>query len=405
VSRCDALVVGAGITGITTALALQTIGLKPAILAQRIPLQAPGENAVPCVPTGYAMASAYPHNLRVDNLHDISAVSQVVLKALCETSGSGVELYRMYEVFEEEPESPPVLGGARMKLQEFCGKPEHLRRTIDPPTRAEADYLWGWVFETYFADMPKYLPFLWRLFRDNGGMVEEVVLDLETVLKLAGERPIFNCLGLGAVAFLNDEAPHVVMRGKQVLVPGAPKLKAADGMCVAYNYTPPASVFARSDGKPEYAHFFARSDGWILGQTREPGRLDSEGNWRGAAVDAAAQYQISDCLIPAPILDLNQAILSRWLDCTLPPSADLIGREGYRYYRDPEGEGVRLSYQNIDGHAMFHNYGHGGSGVTMSWGCAMACVQEYLRLTEDDGRQHPMKTKLIKHLLGNPSEV
>ena len=33
-------------------------------------------------------------------------------------------------------------------------------------------------------------------------------------------------------------------------------------------------------------------------------------------------------------------------------------------------KGVRLEREDIDGRAVIHNYGHGGSGFTVSWGCA-----------------------------------
>jgi D-amino-acid oxidase len=33
-------------------------------------------------------------------------------------------------------------------------------------------------------------------------------------------------------------------------------------------------------------------------------------------------------------------------------------------------KGVRLELEDIDGRAVIHNYGHGGSGFTVSWGCA-----------------------------------
>jgi D-amino-acid oxidase len=33
-------------------------------------------------------------------------------------------------------------------------------------------------------------------------------------------------------------------------------------------------------------------------------------------------------------------------------------------------KGVRLELEDVDGRAVIHNYGHGGSGFTVSWGCA-----------------------------------
>jgi D-amino-acid oxidase len=43
-------------------------------------------------------------------------------------------------------------------------------------------------------------------------------------------------------------------------------------------------------------------------------------------------------------------------------------RVGLRPFRK---SGVRLERQHLrDGRTVIHNYGHGGSGFTLSWGCA-----------------------------------
>ena len=35
---------------------------------------------------------------------------------------------------------------------------------------------------------------------------------------------------------------------------------------------------------------------------------------------------------------------------------------------------VRLEMETVDGQRIVHNYGHGGAGVTLSWGCAVEVV-------------------------------
>src|SRR5260370_31674717 len=45
-------------------------------------------------------------------------------------------------------------------------------------------------------------------------------------------------------------------------------------------------------------------------------------------------------------------------------------RVGLRPFRK---SGVRLELEKLaDGRTMIHNYGHGGSGFTLSWGCAQS---------------------------------
>ena len=36
----------------------------------------------------------------------------------------------------------------------------------------------------------------------------------------------------------------------------------------------------------------------------------------------------------------------------------------------PSRSEVRLEVETISGRMVVHNYGHGGAGVTLSWGCA-----------------------------------
>lgn len=384
------LVLGGGISGITTAVVLQSLGMQVGILACEFPFQLQQEFITPemeicwrCwrssqVATTYAMASAYPHHLAIKNLHRISDDSQALFGFLFENRVQGIHLYRMYEVFEHCPESAP-LGSRRMNLQSFEGRPQNLQASINPPHRTGAAHIWGWTFETYFADMPEYVPFLWSLFKARGGTWQMSTQNLERVLEIAAGRPVINCLGLSAAKIFDDAAPAVIVRGRQVIVPNAPLVKDFAGLPVAYNYTPAADCFSRADGRPEYVHFFPRQDGWVLGQTREPGQLDARGRWQGDAV-CSPELNINGQAIPSPILDLNQDLLKLWMNHDLK-GRHLIGREGYRYYRDPEGQGVRLEHEDIDGTLFVHNYGHGGSGITMSWGCALQTARILLSLT------------------------
>jgi len=55
----------------------------------------------------------------------------------------------------------------------------------------------------------------------------------------------------------------------------------------------------------------------------------------------------------------------------------LAERVGLRPFRK---SGVRLERDHLsDGRTVVHNYGHGGSGFTLSWGCA----EEVFELTAD----------------------
>lgn len=372
------IVCGGGISGITSALVLQALGWRVAVIAAELPLSSSPEcisrEMEICwrcwrssrIATTYAMASAYPHNLRVKNLLKISDDSQTVFNFLFEKNAPGMALYRLYEMFEQEPAEPP-LACKRIDFRKFEGPKEEVKRRYGAPCRPDADYLWGWTFKSYFADMPEYVPFLWRLFEERGGVWRLGNVSGESMIRAAAGRPVINCLGVSAGVLSSDSSPAVVVRGCQVVVPDAPMVKDSLGLPLAYNYTPDASIFARASGEPEYVHFFPRSDGWILGQTREPGRLDDHGRWHGAAVPPP-YLEIDGIQVPAPIITLNDELLRDWTSDT-SLGKRLIARQGYRFYRDPSGSGVRLEGESRTN--IIHNYGHGGSGVTVSWGCAI----------------------------------
>ncbi|MBX9691815.1 MAG: hypothetical protein K2Z81_05480, partial [Cyanobacteria bacterium] len=164
-SLCDILVCGGGISGVTTALVLQSLGFRVGVLSETFPgrtecQSAPANNSTdPYVATPYAMASAYPHNLRVKDLLRISNDSQAVFSQLHSDSQSGVEIYRMFELFEHSPDAPP-LASHRIGFEYLEGTPEKLKSEFEVPYRPGAEYIWGWKFDTYFADMPVYMEYL-----------------------------------------------------------------------------------------------------------------------------------------------------------------------------------------------------------------------------------------------------
>ncbi|MDP3975464.1 MAG: FAD-dependent oxidoreductase [bacterium] len=76
--------------------------------------------------------------------------------------------------------------------------------------------------------------------------------------------------------------------------------------------------------------------------------------------------------------DIVEQILRRcYLICP-----ELLGKNRIKTYvglRPGRCGGVRLQREQREGRTIVHNYGHGGSGVTLSWGCAKEAVD--LQLT------------------------
>ena len=100
-----------------------------------------------------------------------------------------------------------------------------------------------------------------------------------------------------------------------------------------------------SDG-PESTYVFPHGDVVLLGGTAE------EGAWDLAPRPSATQRIMRDCAAVLPALRGAQIVAER------------VGLRPYR----PD---VRLEAEDLgDGRVLWHNYGHGGAGVTLAWGCA-----------------------------------
>jgi D-amino-acid oxidase len=190
----------------------------------------------------------------------------------------------------------------------------------------------GFTLNVPLMDTTIYLDYLANRFIEAGGELNADV-NLE---KLEDVSPAFNlvinCAGLGARELVQDIdlEPH---RGQVAIVPKVDNLSCAI-VC----------------DDPPLIYVIPRTHDCVFGGTNEiSDNLD---------VDAAATPRIIDeC--------------SRALKIENPLA--LAERVGLRPFRK---SGVRLERDRLrDGRTVIHNYGHGGSGFTLSWGCAEQVFQ------------------------------
>nr|WP_203614808.1 FAD-dependent oxidoreductase [Streptomyces sp. SID13726] len=175
-------------------------------------------------------------------------------------------------------------------------------------------------------DMSTHLPWLRERFVAAGGVVEErTVTDFAEV----GAPVVVNCTGLGARSVVPDPAVRPV-RGQLVLVenPGIRTWLVSKG----------------ADG--EMAYFFPQPGRLVLGGTAE------DDVWSTEPDPAVAEAIVRRCAALRPEI----------------AGARVLGhRVGLRPARDV----VRLEREPLpDGRLLVHNYGQGGAGVTVAWGCA-----------------------------------
>ncbi|MGW2647918.1 FAD-dependent oxidoreductase [Streptomyces sp. NPDC001393] len=176
-------------------------------------------------------------------------------------------------------------------------------------------------------DMPVHLAWLRERLAKAGGVVEaREVTDLAAV----PAPVVVNCTGLGARSLVPDPAVRPV-RGQLVVV-------ANPGISTWFTAVDHSSAAS--------TYFIPQPGGLLLGGTAE------EDDWSLEPDPATARAIVARCAAVRP--EIAQA---RVLD----------HRVGLRPARDA----VRLERQPLPGgRALVHNYGHGGAGITVAWGCA-----------------------------------
>lgn len=293
------IVVGAGVSGLTTAVCIAEAGHRVRIIAEKPPQD-----------TTSAVAGALwePYLVEVGG-----RVWDWCRTTLDELNALGLE-QGVRQVSGGEASRTPV---ALPEWGELVG----MERWTTPP----AGYVDGWRFTAPLVDMPVYLGYLEQRFRDAGGEVESrqvrsfADLDAEVVV---------NCAGLAARDLVPD--PELVpVRGQIVLVEN-----------------PGITEFFASTDDDSLMYYFPHPDRVVLGGTAEVGEWNTE---------------------PDPVT--ADGILARCAEVEprLAGARVIAHRVGLRPVRPT----IRVDSERLpSGVRLLHNYGHGGAGITVSWGCA-----------------------------------
>jgi D-amino-acid oxidase len=186
-------------------------------------------------------------------------------------------------------------------------------------------------------DMPVYLVYLQRRLAGAGASVEQ--RRVHSFTDAGPASAIINCTGLGASALVPD-----------------PELRPIRGQHVVVTNPGLIEFFSEDTGlSPDLLCIYPHGDSVVLGGTAIDGDVDLR------ADDLAAEAILARCTLTEPRLAGAQVIAHR---VGARPTRDVVRVESDRLQ---------------DGTPVVHNYGHGGAGVTLSWGCAA----EVLRLQTD----------------------
>jgi D-amino-acid oxidase len=195
------------------------------------------------------------------------------------------------------------------------------------PAELPPGFAGGWHYSAPLADMPVYLGYLRARFERAGGVIEAGEV---TGFGGTGAPVVVNCTGVAARDIVPD-----------------PQVRPVRGQ-VAIAENPGVKEFLIARGKPPVTtYMFPHGDTIVLGGTVEYDKEELTPD------PQTAERIVADCSTIEPRLR----------------GARIIGhRVGLRPYR-PE---VRLDREQLpDGTVLWHNYGHGGAGISLSWGCAL----------------------------------
>lgn len=361
----DATVLGGGVVGLTTAVYLELAGHDTAVHAARLAHERPLD---PTVSSPYAAASVKPASVTMADLPRVLAASQDAFAHLAASGSMGVRRQPHFVCYERDHADPEYADA----VDGFARVSELQRH----PRRPGTSEVFGWRFDAYFAEMPVYLRRLLALYRAVGGRVERREHTRETALALPGDV-LVNCLGFAATDLFDDPRPYEAHLGHQVVADGLPAVGGPDGRPFSYNYTPEPGA-SEFDGE---VYAYPRTDALVLGGNRVPVDVAPGEDWDGSPDEATRTLDGVD--VPARLVGTNAVLLDEYAGVDLR-AGDLSGRYGYRPVRDPDGEGVRLERDRVGGRPVVHSYGHGGAGVTLSWGSAAEAAALVAEVTAPD---------------------
>jgi D-amino-acid oxidase len=342
----DVLVIGAGVSGLTTAVCLAEAGLTVDVAAADPPQQ-----------TTSAAAGAIwgPHLVGMDErVTRWGRLTMRTLTGLAADPATGVRLASGIVATAKNGDDPPGLvtdacaaiepGRAGQRGREGqdagdAGRAGAARRC--EPGELPPGFASGWRLTVPVVAMPVYLGYLLARLERAGGAVRQAEFGSLVHAAAATSAPVIvNCTGTGARAIVPDPDVEPV-RGQVVVVsnPGIEEFFVGLG--------------AADD---DVSYYFPHGDLVVLGGTEE------RGDWRRDPDPATAARILRRCAAAEPRLT-GMTVLTH--------------RVGLRPWRPA----VRVEAEDLEGpggRRLLHNYGHGGAGVSLSWGCARDVAEAVL---------------------------
>jgi D-amino-acid oxidase len=301
------LVLGCGVSGLSCGIRLLQAGHRVTIWAKDLP---------PNTTSNQAAAVWFPYLAQpMERVGPWAKRSYEVFKRdLVPDAASGCAPTIVHDLYDHAVETPWWASAVEsyQRLQ-----------AADLP----AGYVDGFAVESIVIDTSVYMDYLVAWFKREGGeIVEKSITDLSEAT--AESNLVINCTGLGSRDLCNDQSLYPV-RGQTIKV----KLNGF------------RTSILDDEGPNALGYIIPRSKDIVLGGTAQAN------DW---STEIRAQDR-EDILRKAANLNLRFAQVEI-----------LYEGAGLR----PARPSVRLEAEQRENATVIHNYGHGGAGFTLSWGCA-----------------------------------
>jgi D-amino-acid oxidase len=349
-----ALVVGAGVTGLTTSLCLRRSGFDVVVVAERFAPDVVSVVAGALWEWPPAVCGHHVDEVSLARSRDWCRTSYRIFTELAARPGMGAEIgvfvrpvvFYFKEPVRERPADLAKMNELRGEVRDFVHDAALIDRHHVNPGSGVVD---AYGHAAPMIDTDVYMSWLMSEVTAAGctviqGRISGSLRERETQLRgLFDADCIVNCTGLGAAELCGDEM--YPLRGALIRArnDGSSMPRVTTAHCVAHDLasTEQDMVFIVPRGR----------DMLLLGGMTEPDEwgLDIGLDNYGPVGDMLAR-----CRYFLPILESAEI------------DADEPVRVGLRPFRKGN---VRLEAE--PGTRIIHNYGHGGSGVTFSWGCAL----------------------------------
>jgi len=345
-------VLGAGVSGLTCGICLREAGYPVTIIADKQSPDTTSDRAGACF-TPYGA----PTNTRM--LGWISAsfrrFCDLAQSPAGRQAGISLAMLRHYGIAGQE------------EFPWWAGAVTGIERLPDVARDSKGAYAHGWRGLLPRMDIPTYIPWLRSRFVDElGGRIESrKVVSFVDLLK-EGRRIIVNCTGLGARELCHDSAMFP-MRGQVLRVANTIGL---------------SECLAEAGRGATGAYLFAFPEAIIAGGTYEKGIAEAvfEEDEGERIMSRCQALMLNAGYSPAQADGLAKATrLKAWAGIRPCRSSGTSGGAVGGVGGGVDDEAVRLEVEWMkgggEGRAIVHNYGHGRSGITLSWGCAEEVVR------------------------------